>query len=413
VLRMNRPVVGIFTLSLTTATLVAADGAQDWPKWLGPNGNGISTETSIAADWPRSGPKQFWSKPVGAGHSSPVAADGRVYVFHMTGNQDALTCFDADSGKVIWNQTYNGGWTKNYNGTRATPTIEKDDNRIYTYGGAGHLVCRELKTGKPVWALDVLKATGSRALEWGQASSPLIVGDHIFVQSGDGGALCIAVDKKTGRPVWQSQARDKGGYAHIIHIDAGSGPQLVVFGGKALYGLDPRTGRTLWRESWQTEYDVNAATPVYRDGHLFVSSEYNHGCMMLRLDGRGARKLWEKRDIQCKFQPPILDGEHLYANSAGRIKCMSWPDGRIVWENRDRQLDLGAGGSMVRVGERLITLSERGKLSLAQATPEGIRLIGQKQQFDAREVWSTLLLYNGRLYAKGGDEFVCLDVSGD
>jgi hypothetical protein len=90
---------------------------------------------------------------------------------------------------------------------------------------------------------------------------------------------------------------------------------------------------------------------------------------------------------------------------------MSWPDGKIVWEAKDRKLDLGPGGSILRVGDKMITLSERGKLSLVQASPEGIKLLSQTQQFDAREAWSTPLLYGGRLYAKGGEEFDCLDVS--
>jgi outer membrane protein assembly factor BamB len=386
--------------------------AEDWPKWLGPQGNGISRETGLAEQWPSSGPKKVWSKKVGIGHSSPVAVDGRVYLFHLAGNQDHLTCIDADSGSVVWDQTYNGGWTGAYKGTRATPTIEKDDNRIYTLGGAGQLVCRELDSGKPFWALDVLKETRSQPLQWGQATSPLIISDRIFVQAGDGGPVCVCVDKKTGHVLWQSQARDKPGYATIIAIDPGDRPQLVVVGGRTVYGVDPKDGKTLWQQPWVTQYDVNAATPVYRDGHLFVSSEYGHGCMMLQVNGRGARKLWEKKDIQCKIQPPILDGDHLYANSSGTLKCMSWPDGKIVWEAKDRKLDLGPGGSMVRVGDRLITLSERGKLSLVHATPEGVKRIDQHQLFDEREVWSTPLVYNGRLYAKGGEEFVCLDLTG-
>jgi outer membrane protein assembly factor BamB len=403
----------LFSLALATLFATRALAAEDWPKWLGPQGNGISRETVSTDQWPRSGPKQVWGKTVGVGHSSPVAVDGRVYLFHLVGSQDHLTCFDAETGKVVWDQKYNGGWTGAYKGTRSTPVIEKDDNRIYTLGGAGHLVCRELDSGKPVWALDVLKASNSQPLQWGQASSPLVLGDHIYVQGGDGGALAVCVDKRRGQPVWQSQARDKGGYAHIVQVDPGGVPQLVVFGGRAVYGLDPERGRTLWQEPWQTSYDVNAATPVYRDGYLFVSSEYNHGCMMLKLDGRGAKKLWDKRDVQCKFQPPILDGDHLYVNSAGTIKCMSWPDGKVVWESKDRKLELGAGGSMVRVGDKLVTLSERGKLSLVLATPEGAKPLAQSQLFDAREVWSTPLIYGGRLYAKGGEEFVCLDLGGE
>jgi hypothetical protein len=67
---------------------------------------------------------------------------------------------------------------------------------------------------------------------------------------------------------------------------------------------------------------------------------------------------------------------------------------------------------MLRVGDKLIALSERGTLGLVQATPQGVKPLEQHQQFDDREVWSTPLLYNGRLYAKGGEEFVCLDVGG-
>ena len=81
---------------------------------------------------------------------------------------------------------------------------------------------------------------------------------------------------------------------------------------------------------------------------LFVTSEYGHGCMMLQLCRNGLKKLWETNDIQSKFPAPILDGDLLYANSAGTIKCMSWPDGKIVWESKDRKLDLGAGGNMLR-----------------------------------------------------------------
>ena len=393
-------------------TARAADGpVDDWPGWLGPDGTGISRETGVAEQWPQGGPKRLWSKKVGLGHSSPVAADGRVYLFHLAGNEDHLTCFEADSGKVVWDQSYRGGWTGPYKGTRATPLIEKDANRIYTYGGAGHLVCRELDTGKPVWAFDVLKSTGNRPLEWGQASSPLLVGNVLYVQAGDGGPVAVAVDKHKGQPLWQSQARDKAGYAHIIHVEVEGAPQLVVFAGKALYGINPKDGKTLWREPWQTSYDVNAATPVYRENHLFVSSEYNHGCMMLKLDGKGAKKLWERKDVQLKFQPPILDGDHLYANSAGTIKCMSWPDGKIVWQATEKKTRLGPGGSMLRVGNKLITLSEQGKLSLVHAEPQGFKLLAQTELFDGSEIWSTPLLYDGKLYAKGQDEFVCLEVS--
>ncbi len=69
----------------------AAMGAEDWPKWLGPRGDGISRD-AVSSDWPDGGPRQLWSATVGIGHSSPVVAGGKVYLFHLLGDRDTLHC---------------------------------------------------------------------------------------------------------------------------------------------------------------------------------------------------------------------------------------------------------------------------------------------------------------------------------
>jgi outer membrane protein assembly factor BamB len=384
---------------------------EDWPRWRGPRGDAISRETAVLDTFPEGGPPQLWAADVGLGYSSPIGHAGRVYLFTLNERHEVLTCFDAHSGRIVWSDASDGGmWAGGYPGTRATPAIDGD--AVYTYGGAGELTCRDLASGKPRWKLNVLKLTGSRALGWGIASSPLISGDRTYVQSGKDGSVAVAVNKKDGSVIWQSEARGVGGYAHPILADVGGKQQLVLFAGEAVVGADPDTGKTLWSLPWKTSYDVNAATPIYRDGHLMVSSEYGHGSMMLRLDAGGATKLWESTDIQSKFPNLILDGDVLFANSAGTLKCMSWPDGKILWEAKDRELRLGVGGSILRVGDRLLTLSDRGKLSLCRATKDGIELLAQAEILDAREVWASPLLYGGRLYAKGDTELVCVDLSG-
>src|SRR5688500_11578959 len=83
-----------------------AASAEDWPKWLGPRGDGISHEGALAEQWPDDGPKQLWAKPTGKGHASPVAVDGKVYVFSVVGGNDTLTCYDAESGEEVWSQGY-------------------------------------------------------------------------------------------------------------------------------------------------------------------------------------------------------------------------------------------------------------------------------------------------------------------
>lgn len=409
-----------FPMLVTSALLVPSTlfaKFDEWPKWLGPNGDGISHET-IDDHWPAGGPRKIWEKKVGYGFSSPIGFDGRIYLFSQEGRNDTLTAFDAGTGNVVWNQSYTGtipaDMTQAKNGANglplplATPAI--DEGRIYTYGGGGDLVCRNLKDGAEVWRLNVLKETGEQILAWNEASSPLVTEKFVYVQGGKKGPTAVAVDKATGKIAWKSQANTVGGYAAPILVDVDGTKQLIVFAGDQLYGMDPETGKTIWGTPWKTSYDVNASTPIYRDHHLFISSGYGHGAMMLTLSPNGAKEDFAEADkaIALKFQPAILDGDYLYCNSGGTLQCAHWPDLKIQWENR---MHLGDGGTIVRVsGDLLIALSERGKLELARATPKGAQVLSQAPLFDFGTTWSTPLVYRGKLYAMGQDTLVCLDL---
>jgi outer membrane protein assembly factor BamB len=395
---------------LVTLSVCSISRADDWPRWRGPRGDGISEESGLLEQWPKS-LRPVWTAEVGDGYSSPVAQGGRVYQFSLVGRKDTLTCYDAASGKVIWSKSYDGGWTGAYPGTRATPNIDGD--RIYTYGGEGDLVARELATGKQLWRLNVLRETRARPLGWAQASNPLIDGDLIYVQNGAGGPVAVAVDKNSGKIVWRSQARGNGSYAHPVMADVQGTKQLIIYAAAGPLGMDPTNGKTIWHHRWQNGPEVNASDPIYRDGHLFVTSAYDKGAMMLQLSPNGAGKLWENRDIASRFQPAILDGDYLYVNSEGTLTCLKWPTSKVQWvmRNQDRNL-LGMGGSMVRVGgDNLILLSQSGRLTLARATPQGFeRISSVPDVVEGTQVWATPALHDGMLYLKGQKELVCIDV---
>jgi len=259
-----------------------------------------------------------------------------------------------------------------------------------------------------VWQVNVLKELGASNLGWGTASSPLLEGDRVYVQGGDGGPVAVGIDKKTGKIDWRSEAKGKSGYAHPIVVDVEGTKVLVVFGGKAVFGIEFDGGKTLWQQPWNTSYDVNAATPLYRDGHLYVSSGYGHGGMMLKLSAKGAEKEWENKEMASKFQGMILDGEFLYGNNSGKLKCLHWPDGKVLWTEDAK---LSEGGSLVKAGDKILALSERGKLFLFKTDGANHSKLGDAQLFDTDQVWTTPLLYSGKMYAKGGDELVCYDLN--
>lgn len=383
---------------------------EDWPQWRGPRTDGISKE-SAGELWPKEGLKRLWVADVGLGFSSPIARGDRLYLFSLNNGKDNLSCFNAQTGELVWSDESAAGWTKDYEGTRATPAIAGE--RIYTYGGLGEVVCRDVASGKPVWKKNALEMVGGETPQWGTASTPLVHEGKVIVQAGGGASVAVALNAETGDLAWKSQATGSGSYAHPIVVDVEGTKQLVVFAADAVFGMNPDSGATIWREAWNTSYGVNSTTPVYRDGHLYVSSAYGMGGMMLKLSPAGAQKLWAKKDIKSKFQGLILDGNILIGNSdPGSLIAISWPDGARKWKADDSALNPGMGGSIVKaVGDKMVVLSESGTLSLTRVSPEGIQLISQFGAFDdVRQVWSTPLLYAGRLYTKGPKELVCFEL---
>ncbi len=380
--------------------------AEEWPRWRGPRGDGITSET-LPDTWPKEGPKKLWSKSVGIGYSSPVAVNGKIYIFALVDGRETLYAFD-ESGKELWKEAYDGGWKGHIPGTRASPVIE--NGRIYTYGGTGDLFCRDIATGRQIWHLNIYKETNAKDRtrgDWGTTSNPHFQGDRIYLQGGNGDAFAVCVDKNTGKPIWKSEP-GVGGYAETILIDVKGKPQLAVFAAFGIFGLNPDTGKTLWKYQWTTNYDVNAATPMYKSGQLFISSNYGHGGALFEVSDTSVKKIWENKELKSHFQPPILEGDVLYGNSEGRIKCLKWADGKPTWTAPDQ---VGNGGSLTRLPDgKLMILSQNGKLILAKATPESYTRLAETQLFDGlNDAWSTPLIYKGKLYAKAGDEFACFD----
>jgi outer membrane protein assembly factor BamB len=398
--------------------LAGVVSADEWPQWRGPRDDGIVREEKIAESWPKEGPRKLWQKDIGVGFASPVAAGGKVYAFAMVGPTDTLYCFDAAKGAELWKQTYKTklqgqmpreSLTRDWTGTRASPVIEGD--KIYTYGFSGDLVCRELADGKLVWHTNILAETGATPITWAQSSNPTIDGDVIYVQGGKGGALAVAVNKKDGSMIWKAEEA-LGGYAKVTVADVAGQKQLIVFGGKALYGLSPVDGKTLWSEPYETDYDVNAATPIYRDGKLLVTSSYSQGRITLyELTATGVKKVWSNKELKMRFQPPIVEDGYIYGvdGDPGTIKCLKWDDGSRVWQG-DR---ISQGGSIVKVGDKLIAMSQTGKVILARATPQKYEKISEADLVArTNNAWSTPLVYQGMLYVKGRNELACYDIAG-
>ena len=393
-------------LSYVVALLVFSAGSYgaDWPNWRGPNYNGISAEK----DWDplkvKDGIKPLWQSSVGIGFSTLAVSDGKLFAMGNVDDKDIVYCFDAETGKEIWTYSYPQELDPKYyeGGSLASPVV--DGNKVYTVSKDGKAFCFEVQTGKVVWNKDVLKDFGITRTTWGTSGSPLVVDDLVIYNVGSKGA---ALNKNDGSVVWKS-GTGPGGYATAVPFTSGNKKCVAIFSEQDLYGLVAATGDQIWRHPWKTKHNVNAADPIFVDDNtVFVASGYGNGCGLLKISAGQVTEVWRNKNICNKMNGSVLWKGHIYGvDEKGELKCLNYKTGGILWS----QQGFGQGSLMLADG-KLIVLGETGNLVIAQAVPEGYKVLSEAKILSGR-CWSVPVLANGRIYARNAaGTLVCLDVS--
>ena len=392
------------TLPATIACAVAL--ASDWTNWRGPNHDGISVETDLALVW-KGKPKILWERQIGAGFSGVAGVGERVFTCGTEDRKQVLFCLDASSGKVIWKRAIGRELREGMggDGPRATPALS--DGRVYIFGGHGTLLCAAARTGKQIW-----KRSYNNPPDWSYSGSVLIEGPLAIISPGkrDGGLL--ALDRKSGKAIWKA-GNDGAGYATPYPFTFEGKRYILGFLATQAIIVEARTGRQVWSKSWRTSYDVNAATPIYHEGHLFISSGYGTGCALLQLRRAGSRleapEVWRNREIRNKFQTCILYEGTLYGADEQSLKCVDWMTGKLFWSERRIEGSGTQHGTVVLVGDHLVFLSPAGQLQVARASPRGYEPLASAKILSGR-CWTVPTLHNGRLYMRNLRKLVCLDL---
>jgi len=377
--------------------------ANDWPNYLGPDHNGISKETGWSANWPADGPKVLWKAKVGLGFASFAVANGRVYTTGNAEKEDTVFCFDANTGAEGWKFAYEAPLDAKYyqGGTSATPSVDGD--RVYTFSKRGVVHCFDAARGTILWTKNVATELNAKFPEWYFAGSVLIDGDLAILNAGTAGA---ALDKRTGKVIWSS-GTEAAGYSTPVPFNAGSDRAVMLAIKQDVVAVRVKDGKELWRFPWKTQYDVNAASPILNGNKAFISSGYNHGAGVFDISANPPRKIWENKNLRTHLATAILWKDHLYGIDENQLRCLAFATGEVKWTDKAS----GKGALMMADG-KLIVLSERGELLVAEASPAGFNPISRAQVL-GKTCWAAPVLANGRIYCRnGGGDVVCVDVSG-
>jgi outer membrane protein assembly factor BamB len=408
-------VAGRVVAALLLSSAAAASAlAQEWPQWGGPSRNFKSAAKGLAASWPEKGPRQLWSRDLGAGHSSIVVDGDTLYTMYSQGEQESVIAVSASTGKTIWEHKYEAptaGMNYEYGvGPHATPLIV--GNLIYTVGATARLHALDKKTGKVVWSHDLLKEYNGLKFSRGYPCSPIAYKGTVILPVGRKGQAVMAFNQKDGAVVWKNQDFDIAPAAPLL-INVDGQDQLVVFGGKEINGLDPSNGELLWSHRHATEWGLNISTPVWgEDNLLFCSSAYNGGSRVLKLarkDGKTTvEELWFHRRMRVHIGTVIRVGDYLYGSSGdfgpSFLSAVDVRTGKTAWQDRSF-----SKASFVYADGKFIILDEDGHLALATLSPEGIKVISKVELLTSKS-WTVPTLVGTRLYVRDRKTMMALDL---
>jgi outer membrane protein assembly factor BamB len=405
-----------------TARLIAST-EPGWPQFRGPRRDGVCDERGLLSTWPEGGPARLWSVTnLGRGFSSPVIAQGRLFITGDVGEDLRLYTFDLE-GRPLWQATNGAAWTGPYPGARASVTCSA--GRLYHQNAHGRLACLDAATGREHWAVDLLERFGGQNITWGLSECALVDDQVVYATAGGREALFVALDKATGQVRWQSKplfdsegerALENAGYASPILVQFGDRRLLIGCSLRHLVCVDADTGQIQWTQRFPTAYSVLALMPVLVGDAVFLTAPHGKGGRLLQLlapaqpgSPVGVRELW--RTSLDSLQGGVV-------HRAGRLYGAYYP-GRKGWA----AVDAATGqvlydapeftkGAVLAAEDRLYALCEDGWMLLLQPGETSFQVRGRFRLAEARarDAWAHPVIHQGRLYLRYHERLVCYRV---
>jgi outer membrane protein assembly factor BamB len=389
-LRALRPLRSCLVLTLVSLA-VAVVSAENWPQWRGPSLNGLSAEKNLPVRWSKT-ENITWKLPLPAwSGSTPIIWGDRIFLSvaddlrHREGENLFLWSIDRGKGTVLWKRSLGGGNHQERKQNMSSPSPVTDGKRVWVMTGTGILKAFDFD-GKELWNRDIQKDYGRFGLNWGYGSSPLLVGDALYVQvlhgmRTDDPSYVLRIDAASGKTLWRverpthARFESPDAYTTPALLKYGSASEIVVTGGDVVTGHDPATGKELWRANGLNpdndgSYRIVASPLVH--GDLIVAPTRERPLLVFKAGGRGdisrSHLLWSF-NYGPDVPTPVTDGTYLYVvNDRGIMWCLDLKTGKEVY-GRQRLRSATYSGSPVLADGKIYVTNEDGVTVVVKAGP--------------------------------------------
>lgn len=415
---------GICVLVLFCSAAAASD-AEPWMQFRGPGGQGISTQTGLPTRWSAAENVAWKTRLPGPGTSSPILVGDKIYLtaysgFNVPGEpgdmrslKRHLVALDRTSGKLLWKKDIAAKLPEQErirdDHGYASSTPASDGERIYCFFGKSGAMAFDL-AGKQLWQADV----GSGLNGWGSAASPVLYEDLVLVNASVESSSLVALNKATGKEVWRARGINESWNTPVLAKTQDGKTELLVAVMGNVLGLDPQTGRQLWKCETRIPWYMVPST-VVEDGVSYWIGGRSGAAFAVRLGGRGdvshSHRLWTGT-TNSNVPSPLVHEGHMYwaSDNQGIVYCASAKTGDVVYQERLPRADQFYASPILADG-KIYYLTRSGKTFVVAASPRfellatnDLRGGDERGMFNAAPV-----VADGRLLVRSDKYLYCLD----
>jgi len=412
--------LGIFLLILLVAhfTHSSENAGDSWSQFRGSNRDGVSKSTATLKVWGEEGPALVWKREIGPAFSG-IATYGRELITSFGADSaEYVASFNSDTGEEKWRCAIDTIFTDDLGngGPRSTPTV--DGNQVFAISSNGSFAALNCENGSKIWEVDLASRYSIKVPRRGFTTSPLVLDELVIVHAGGGdGKAIIALNKESGQIVWEA---GEGGISNSSpFVTTIAGIRQIVFtvtrvvekdgrkqGVNSTISVSPE-GELLWKGP---SLPGVIAMPVFiAPDKIFVSGSIDDGCVVFQIvpggDTLSVQEVWKNKEMKNHFSSSILYKKHIYGFSKSTLKCLDAATGKRKWRTR------GFGkGALIVADDKLLVLSDRGKLALIAASEESFRQLAVAQVLNGKS-WTSPTIFEGKLYLRNQKQMACYDLT--
>jgi len=410
----------ICTILLITSCTIA--GAEDWPGWRGPRGDGSSAETNVPTRWDGPSDRNVrWKTAIrGSGYSSPIVSGDAIFVTACDekNRQRLLHCLNRDDGTVRWSRSVIEapleGMHKLNSYASGTPVTDGEHVFVSFFrtsdnsgqrGKPGEMVVASFDyNGDQDWLVNA----GAFSSIHGFCTSPVLYHNLLLVNGDhDGESYLAALNKQTGEVVWRTpRIHRTRSYVTPLVREIDGKPRAVMAGSKCVAGFDPETGERLWWVNGPTEQFV--ASMVYDEKRFYLTAGFpTHHVMAIRPGGKHnvtrSHVAWHVNDAKSYVPSPVVTGGLLFvADDRGIGHCFDASTGRHLWRQR---LGRHFSASLITASGLVYFTADDGVTTVIRADREP-KIIETNEL--GEWVYASPAVSEGKLYLRSTEHLLCI-----